>query len=416
MNSCGRSALAVVLILGLGACGGERSSAGNDVSATSSTLDSAGVSIVTNYAPTWPESGGWRLADSPRLDIGSLEGPPATQFFQVSDGALLSDGGFVVSGFGSHDLRRFEAAGGHLWTAGREGDGPGEFRGVATLGVGPGDTIIAYDFRQRRITRWAPDGTMVDSRSLEGVDEGGFPFVESLLPDGRALYTFRFFSFDDPPTPGEVRRDPVEIRVASPGDPAALLVGEFPGRAVVIFRESETAEGVRMISGSPPFARTTTVVADEHGIWVVDTDRPEILRYGLDGTLQKIVRLPLEPVPVTSALVARALAAQLEDADDEEERDLARQRWEELPIPETLPFFAALQVDRDFNLWLRAFPAPGDTTRSWYVVSAGYGTWLGTVNFPDRVSPLDIGENYVLTRFGDELDVEHIQLWELIKP
>jgi len=410
------TALVAGSCIGIAACGDGGKPGGAVVAGEPVVRDSAGVRIVENHDPAWPAGAGWRIADSPRLDIGSLDGPAATQFFQISDGALLSDGGFVVSGFGSHDLRRFDADGGHVWTTGREGDGPGEFRGLATLGVAPGDTILTYDFRQRRITRWTLDGTMVDARPLEGVDEGGFPYVETLLPDSRAVYTFRFFDFDDPPVPGEVRRDPVEVRVASPGDSAALLVGEFPGRAVVIFRESETAGGVRMISGSPPFARTTAVEANEHGVWVGDTDRPEVRHFGLDGALQKIVKLPLEPVPVTPALVARALAAQLDNADGEEERDLARQRWEELPIPEFLPYFDALQLDRTGKLWVSAYRAPGDTTRSWYVVNAGYGNWLGTVTFPNRVSPLEIGENYILARFGDELDVEHIQIWELIKP
>jgi hypothetical protein len=108
------------------------------------------------------------------------------------------------------------------------------------------------------------------------------------------------------------------------------------------FRKSETAGGIRTISGSPPFARTTAVEADEHGVWAGDTDRPQVRQFGLGGVLLKIVKLPLEPVPVTPALVARALEEQLDNANDEEDRDLARQRWQEIPIPELLPYFDAL--------------------------------------------------------------------------
>ena len=104
-----------------------------------------------------------------------------------------------------------------------------------------------------------------------------------------------------------------------------------------------------------------------------------------------------------------------EDADDFEEKDLARQRWEDLPLPESLPYFEALEGDRLGNLWIRSYQAPGDEIRTWHVLAAD-GEWLGTVTFPDRVSPLEIGEDYVLARFGDELDVEHVHMWELIKP
>ena len=409
------TALAAGSCIGLTACGGDTSTAGSGVASGPIVRDSAGVRIVENRAPAWTAGTGWRLADSPHLDLGALEGPAATQFFQISDGAVLSDGGFVVSGFGSHDLRRFDAADKHVWTAGREGDGPGEFRGLTTIAVDTADALLTYDYRHRRIYRWATDGSFVDARPLEGVDEGGFPFVQTLLPDGRAVFTFLYFAVEDPPEPGELRRDPLEVRIATPGDSAALLLGEFPGREFVIMRQSETAQRVRVISGSPPFARITTTASDERGVWVGDNDRPEILRYGLGGTLQAIVRLPFEPVAVTPELVKRALEEELEDADDSEEKDLARQRWEDLPLPESLPYFEALEVDRLGNLWIRSYQAPGDEIRTWHVLAAD-GEWLGTVTFPDRVSPLEIGEDYVLARFGDELDVEHVQMWELIKP
>lgn len=405
----------VASAIGIAACGGSSSDEQDDGPGWS-VVDSAGVRLVTNLAPAWTDEEAWRLPGAPRLDIGALDGPAATQFFQISDGAVLSDGSFVVAGFGSHDLRRFDAGGAHTWTAGREGDGPGEYRGLTTVVAGPGDTLLTYDFRHRRISRWAPDGSFVDDRALEGVGEGGFPFVDAFLPDGRVVYTFRFFGGEDLPAEGEVRRDPVEIRVAVPGDSAAVLIGEFPGPEWLIMRQDETEQGVRMVSGAPPFARSTSATADADGVWVGDNDRPEVLRYGLDGTLQSIVRLPLPHVPVTPDLVARALADQLEDAEDEDDRDLARQRWEELPLPDFLPYFEELRADRSGNLWIRSFQAPGATTRTWYVVDSGEGRWLGTVTIPDRVSPLDIGEDYVLTRFGDELDVEHVQLWELIKP
>lgn len=72
-------------------------------------------------------------------------------------------------------------------------------------------------------------------------------------------------------------------------------------------------------------------------------------------------------------------------------------------------------VDRIGNLWVRAYQAPGDEYRTWHVFTAD-GAWLGAVTFPDRFSPLEIGDDFVLARFGDELDVEHVQIRELIKP
>ncbi len=74
-----------------------------------------------------------------------------------------------------------------------------------------------------------------------------------------------------------------------------------------------------------------------------------------------------------------------------------------------------MQVDRLGNVWVQQFEIPGSPSRTWSVFGAD-GEWLGDVDVPDRFRPLEIGDDYVLGRYGDELDVEHIQLWELVKP
>jgi hypothetical protein len=41
---------------------------------------------------------------------------------------------------------------------------------------------------------------------------------------------------------------------------------------------------------------------------------------------------------------------------------------------------------------------------------------LGRFTFPDSVTPLHIGEDFVLARRVDGLDVEHVHVYDLIKP
>ena len=103
------------------------------------------------------------------------------------------------------------------------------------------------------------------------------------------------------------------------------------------------------------------------------------------------------------------------EADDDNERRMIRRRWEDIPLPSTLPAYETLHIDRTGHLWVERFEVPGAPERTWSVF-ADDGAWLGDVKFPDRFSPLEIGDDYVLGRFGDELDVEHIQVWELVKP
>lgn len=384
--------------------------------ATGAVRDSAGIRIVENEVPAWNEGEAWHLGDDPILDLGRLDGPDETQFFQVTSGTVLSDGSIVLGSMGSHDLRRFTADGEHLWTVGREGEGPGEFSGLMQVIAAAGDTLLTYDFRLRRFSRFAPDGSFVDSRPLEGPNESGFAFVEELLADGSAVFTWREFDRESgPPAEGEVRRDTQSIHVLGPSGGRATELGRFPGPEMVVLQSGETEGGFTVAIGSTPFGRATVTSGGTSGIWVGDTDRFEILRYSPDGGLEAIVRRAFDPVPVDDELIQRAIDEELEEASDDDDRRFARRRWESVPTPATLPAYEDVLVDRLGNVWVQHFEVPGALERLWSVF-AGDGEWLGDVAFPDRFRPLEIGGTYVLGRFGDELDVEHVQLWELIKP
>jgi hypothetical protein len=184
---------------------------------------------------------------------------------------------------------------------------------------------------------------------------------------------------------------------------------------MVVLQSGETEGGFSITISSPAFARSTEITASSSGVWIGDTDRFEIRRYAFDGQLEEIVRRTFDPVVVDDALVGRAMEEELQDADDDNERRMIRRRWEEIPIPATLPAYEALQTDRLGNLWVQQFEIPGAPGRTWSVFGVE-GVWLGDVTFPDRFRPLEIGDDYVLGRFGDELDVEHVQLWKLAKP
>lgn len=410
-NSAAIASLLPVVALVAAACGEAPT-----VASVSSVRDSAGVRIVESVAPAWTGSDAWRLGDAPSLDVGRLDGPAETQFFRVSAGTRLSDGSFVLGSFGSHDLRRFSAAGEHLWTVGREGEGPGEFVGLTEVVAGPGDTILTYDFRQRRFSRFAPDGAFIDSRSLDGPSEAGFGFVETLMADGSAVFTWRELDRGEgPPSEGEVSRDTVNIRMVHPAREGSVEIGTFPGAETVVLQSGETEGGFTIAIGPTPFARSTEVAGGTSGVWLGDTDRFEIRRYGVNGSLEAITRRSWTPVVVDDALIQRAIDEELEDAADDDQRRFVRRRWESVPTPETLPAFEAIRVDRLGNAWVQQFEVPGAPERIWSVFDED-GTWLGDVAFPDRFRPLEIGDDYVLGRFGDDLDVEHVQVWELIKP
>jgi hypothetical protein len=141
------------------------------------------------------------------------------------------------------------------------------------------------------------------------------------------------------------------------------------------------------------------------------TERYEIIRYTPAGATELIVRLDRAPVAVTADDLARYKEERLEEADATFRQQTAR-NLEEMPYPGTFPAFADLMVDPDGHLWALDFSRPGDDRRRW-VVFAPDGRALGTVETPPALRVLDIGREYLLGVWQDELDVEHVRLYEL---
>ena len=86
----------------------------------------------------------------------------------------------------------------------------------------------------------------------------------------------------------------------------------------------------------------------------------------------------------------------------------------ETPMPELLPPYSLLRVDSEGNLWVAGYRVPGEENNDWSVFDTR-GRWLGDVGLPEGLSVLDIGGDYLLGGFTDDLDVEHLVLYELIK-
>lgn len=79
--------------------------------------------------------------------MGGVEGPP---LFRVHGGLFIGEGRIVVADASAHRILVFDGA--TYRTLGREGDGPGEYRGIASLDHWMGDSVAVYDAVARRVT------------------------------------------------------------------------------------------------------------------------------------------------------------------------------------------------------------------------------------------------------------------------
>lgn len=156
-----RSSAVALLTAGLwplavtGCGGGGSSSPGFQV------RDSAGVTVVENTAPRWGEDAGWSLSERPSTSIGVLEGDPEDQLFRVRGAVRLEDGRLVVANAGTGEVRFYSPDGRFIHSAGREGEGPGEFGAMGPLyRLGP-DSLLVWDNAGLRMSVFDTAGAFV---------------------------------------------------------------------------------------------------------------------------------------------------------------------------------------------------------------------------------------------------------------
>lgn len=355
--------------------------------------DSAGVRIVENRMPG--ERVAFRLEAEPEVSIGALDGPAEYTFEGVKGGARLEDGRLVIAD--GSELKFYDAAGRHLMTAGGAGEGPGEFSFLNAV-VPCGGEIFAGDMRQEYLTVFDREGTFVETRPIPSSGNPVFAMTLVACDAATGLPLLRA------PSP------------FSPSDPAGMSVG-----TVAIVRAATGADtrvdtvaavpALRRSGGFPgPFDPATRYAYDGANIHVMDTDAIVIRTFGVDGALRRIARVPHAPRPVSTEEQSRAVEERLADMPDAFAARL-RSQLEAAPKPDQMPAAGAIAADAAGRLWVQPFTAPWeDPATGWLVLDAD-GAFLGTAELPSGFRPLDIGEDWILGVWQDELDVAYVRLY-----
>jgi hypothetical protein len=373
------------------------------------TRDSAGIHIVENAAPVWGEGEAWRLSEQPLVDIGGLEGDPDYELYRVTGAVRLPDGRIVIGNSGTNQLRFYDGSGVHLTDVGGEGEGPGEFRFINWVNLYRGDSLAVYDMRNMRISIFDSDGQFGRSFPVRGVDESGRGMPYGVFADGSVLVGI--LSFGGPDAGGEVSREPEPLYALSPdGESKDSLFASLGAE-----RFMHSAGGGLVFVGSPMFGRSTEYGVHGSRFYVASNDSYEVHVQAQDGGLQSIVRRQFEHLEVTSADIDSMRARQLGDDVPAGMRDAMIEVLDATPIRETMPAFGGIRLDRMGNLWVGEYSRPGNIIPRWTVFSPE-GEMLGTMSMPERFGIRDIGDDYVLGTWRDELEIEHVRMYELVKP
>ncbi len=373
--------------------------------------DSAGIEIVESSTGAWGEGSGWTLADAPELDIGVLEGAEEYQLFRVRDARRMDDGRLVVANGGTNEIRWYDAEGRFLRAAGGDGEGPGEFKGLGWLRAFRGDSFAVYDFNLGRISVLGDDGAFVRTLKITPVGDVSFVIAEDVFADGVVLAKSPLI-FAGGFESGLNRRDEIFHTFGPDGEHLDSL-GAFPGPEQYL--ETGGSGNRRFVAiTSLPFGRTPSVAVIGTRFCFGASDTYEIACYERDGTLRRLVRRMVPPRPVTPVDVDRYREEELTGIDDEAARRDVERRYAEMPVPETMPAYATFTFDAAGNLWVREFTV-GDVASWPWTVFDPEGLMLGTIVLPADFRVTQIGDDFVLGLWRDDVGVEHVRLYRLLK-
>jgi hypothetical protein len=346
------------------------------------------------------------MADTPSVVVGREEGAPEHQLYDVRSAARFPDGRIAVANAGTKEIRVYDAAGRHLSTLGREGDGPGEFRGLAQVWITPGDSLVAYDPRRKQLTTFAPDGRAAATRPLPVVaGRPGSTLLVGRFGDGSVLARAAAPLAPDARA-GLLRRSAAYGRAAPDGSPARTIGELFDGETFV-----ERADGG--VSGyDRPFASDPQSAVGRDAFYHSDGASYEIRRFTPDGALETIIRRRSDPLPVTDEDV-RSHREQLLEGVAGPARARLERFLAAVPIPEHKPAHGRMLVDAAGNLWVVRTRPAADQPFRWDVFGPE-GAWLGTVDLPPRFRLLEAGRDYVLgVSYAPETNVEQVRVYRV---
>ena len=360
-------------------------------------VDSAGVRIVESTSAAWPPAEEWTVSPEPVFRLGNLEDDPFSQFFRILDVALLAGGDVIVVDGGSSEVRRYDATGRHLWSAGGRGEGPGEFRRPRYLGRRDDGSFLVWDRSLFRLSVIGENGEVILSQRRSSPDGREF-IVQGLFDDGAWLVTF-----------------PVSISAPSAGTAWADTIGlwrydpvrEDRVRLAGIIGQRWIWTGQHMLP--VPFSPRPLRAIDGSRLAVASGPDAEISVHDAAGSLVARYRFARDRETVTESDVRQVIESLVEIGQSGAPAAAWRDWRDRMEIPRYEPAFDWLLADGNGTLWARRFQSDPLSREppSWDVFDPT-GVYLGSVSTPGGLAVLAIGDGLLAGVYRDELGVEYV--------
>ncbi len=311
-----------------------------------------------------------------RLEGSARDGTPI--FGIVAAATRLRDGTIVVADRSASALKFFDAQGRIVATAGRSGEGPGEFQLLEWVKQCVQDSLFAYDGMRRSISVFGASGDF--ARQFQAP---GLPAQAGCARDG---------------TLGLMRRVQEQPREGATRRPLRWSLSVTDARGGAAREIGDVQVGEMALVGRtwffPPGSPLPRIGLTPGRLFVCPADSGGLRAYGLtDGGSRSVPLLVPERRP-TRVDLERATDALVAYLPPGAPRDTMRQRLLRLPAPERLPACSKVLTDPEDNVWV-VLSLPGDSVTVLRVFDP-HDRVVNDVSVPAALNVHEVGADYLL--------------------
>ena len=336
-------------------------------------------------------------------EIGSS--PADLDFVLVHDLVVDSEGQVYVVGH-AEQVTVLDSGGRTIRTIGRQGEGPGEFLGISSIDMAPGDTLLVYDLQLNRLTAYAPGSGRPAYTIQVRAEFPMFPFTLRSVGDGRlvGLYRMAYGSGTGRESGGEQ----FELLRLLGGDGALLR------DSLLLLRERrpiEVADGRGTTVFVNPFSPRSLVRTSPAGRLVTAwTDSLRFRVYTPDGELMRTLDLS-DPAP-RRPITAAERDSLIEDYAEGRPLGPALRRAIDRLGHTTWPLLHDFAVDDRGWIWYALTPARGAAAVEWTAVD-DRGAERERLTLPSAARLWTVRRRTAYVSETDSLDVPRVVIYSL---
>ncbi len=305
----------------------------------------------------------WHLSPEPLFRVSLAGDTSDIGFTDIGVCLPTADGGFFVSNRTSPlAVYEFSREGELVRSFGREGRGPGEYKGPPIPFPYRGDSLAIWDGEFFRLTIFGPDGEAGRTLSLPG-SLGPLPMrISQGLPDGGFIAFRSAFSLKHPDHADGWEQTPA-VRLHPDGSVKGIL-GRFP---TVELRLGPNGQNALLGLGG----RGLPLPTEDGFVWL-KTDNGELRFINSDGSVRRVIRLSAERRRLTKESWARYVReSQLTQSSGQRTALDFRmiEKLVERPFAAHAPILERGFVASDSLIWIELFRFPWEQSHRLLMVT-----------------------------------------------